>query len=144
MNLSQIPSALDYASPDAPRPKPWISVPLVMSLGVVVAAILIPAAFITPHFEQIFHDFKTDLPLITVLLLKTSRWVVNDWGWAYLLPIPVVVPILAASVARGGTRRTGLVMVVISLVVAALVLLLTVTALFAPLIVTIQSVSSHK
>jgi len=34
-------------------------------------------AFIVPKFEQIFKDFKTELPGITKLLLNISRWFAN-------------------------------------------------------------------
>jgi len=50
--------------------------------------------FVIPKFEQIFHDFKTDLPEITVILLKVSRWFATQYGWAYVLFSPIVVAVL--------------------------------------------------
>src|SRR5439155_467088 len=45
--------------------------------------------FVIPKFEQIFKDFKTDLPGITKLLLAISRWFANQYGWAYVLFSPI-------------------------------------------------------
>src|SRR3954466_8310227 len=37
--------------------------------------------FVIPKFEQIFKDFKTDLPGITKILLAFSGWFPNAYGW---------------------------------------------------------------
>src|SRR5216110_4007134 len=44
--------------------------------------------FVIPKFEQIFKDFGTKLPPITVVLLNISRWFANQYGWAYVLSFP--------------------------------------------------------
>src|SRR5438046_8858450 len=50
--------------------------------------------FVIPKFEQIFKDFKTDLPGITKILLAISRWFANDYGWAYVLFAPIGIMLI--------------------------------------------------
>jgi type IV pilus assembly protein PilC len=40
--------------------------------------------FIIPKFEQIFKEFKLNLPGVTQMLMATSRWFVKNW---FLLPV---------------------------------------------------------
>src|SRR5205085_7404085 len=62
---------------------------VVISIAVgVVSMIMI---FVIPKFQDIFKDFKTELPGITKILLSTSRWFANDYGWAYVLFSPIGV-----------------------------------------------------
>src|SRR3954452_1332281 len=60
--------------------------------------------FVIPKFEQIFKDFKTDLPGITKILLAVSRWFANDYGWAYVLfsPIAFMLLIRLIKISEGG------------------------------------------
>jgi type IV pilus assembly protein PilC len=60
--------------------------------------------FVIPKFEDIFRDFGTKLPPITVVLLKLSRWFANDYGWAYVIAFPIVVSMLIklAKMSEGG------------------------------------------
>src|SRR3954462_7323820 len=60
--------------------------------------------FVIPKFEQIFKDFKTDLPGITKILLAVSRWFANDYGWAYVLfrPIAVMLMMNLNRISEGG------------------------------------------
>src|SRR5712671_4317600 len=56
---------------------------VVISIAVgIVSMIMI---VVIPKFEDIFRDFHTALPGITMLLLDVSRWFANDYGWAYVL-----------------------------------------------------------
>src|SRR5215213_8113645 len=47
--------------------------------------------FVIPKFEEIFKDFKLDLPTPTKLLLAISRWFAKEYGWAYVIAFPFVV-----------------------------------------------------
>ncbi len=47
--------------------------------------------FIVPNFEKIFSDMQTQLPPITDMLIKTSRWFATGFGWVYLLATPLVL-----------------------------------------------------
>src|SRR4029453_1317581 len=60
---------------------------VVISIAVgIVSMIMI---FVIPKFEQIFKDFKTDLPGITQVLLAISGWLANDYGWAEVVFAPM-------------------------------------------------------
>src|SRR3954464_1151636 len=60
--------------------------------------------FVIPKFEQIFKDFKTELPAITKMLLAISRWFAQDYGWAYVLfaPIGFMLIIKLIKISEGG------------------------------------------
>src|SRR5450432_683719 len=82
---------------------------VVISIAVgIVSMIMI---FVIPKFEQIFKDFKTELPGITKLLLAVSRWFANDYGWAYVLfaPIGIVLLIKLIRISEGGKYAVDLV-----------------------------------
>jgi type IV pilus assembly protein PilC len=62
---------------------------VVISIAVgIVSMIMI---VVIPKFEDIFKDFKLDLPTPTKILLATSRWFANDYGWAYIIATPFVI-----------------------------------------------------
>src|SRR4051794_28295573 len=82
---------------------------VVISIAVgIVSMIMI---FVIPKFEQIFKDFKTELPAITKLLLAVSRWFANDYGWAYVLftPFAVFLLIKLIRISEGGKYGVDLV-----------------------------------
>lgn len=75
---------------------------VVISIAVgIVSMIMI---FVIPKFEEIFKDFGTKLPTITVVLLNISRWFANQYGWAYLIAFPFVMWLLLklAKMSEGG------------------------------------------
>ena len=62
---------------------------VVISIAVgIVSMIMI---VVIPKFEDIFKDFRLDLPTPTKILLATSRWFANDYGWAYIIAAPFVI-----------------------------------------------------
>jgi type IV pilus assembly protein PilC len=82
---------------------------VVISIAVgIVSMIMI---FVIPKFEQIFKDFKTELPGITKILLAVSRWFANDYGWAYVLfsPIAFILLIKLIRISEGGKYFVDLV-----------------------------------
>jgi type IV pilus assembly protein PilC len=82
---------------------------VVISIAVgIVSMIMI---FVIPKFEQIFKDFKTDLPGITQVLLAVSRWFANDYGWAYVLfaPIGIMLIIKLVRISEGGKYAVDMV-----------------------------------
>src|SRR3984957_3393052 len=82
---------------------------VVISIAVgIVSMIMI---FVIPKFKQIFKDFKTDLPEITVLLLVISRWFATQYGWAYVLFSPIIMAILIKLIrmSEGGKYAVDLV-----------------------------------
>src|SRR4051794_9084994 len=75
---------------------------VVISIAVgIVSMIMI---FVIPKFEDIFRDFGTKLPTVTVVLLNISRWFANQYGWAYVLAFPFVFISLIklAKMSEGG------------------------------------------
>jgi type IV pilus assembly protein PilC len=77
------------------------SVVIFIAVGI-VSMIMI---FVVPKFEQIFKDFKVQLPGVTQILVDSSRWLGAEYGWAYLIAVPFVL-IAGLKVLRmssGGT-----------------------------------------
>ncbi|HEX3355959.1 MAG TPA: type II secretion system F family protein [Tepidisphaeraceae bacterium] len=76
---------------------------VVISIAVgIVSMIMI---FVIPKFEQIFKDFKTDLPAVTQVLLAISRWFAPPTnGWAYVLfsPIGFALIVKLLRMSEGG------------------------------------------
>ncbi|MCY2953397.1 MAG: type II secretion system F family protein [Planctomycetota bacterium] len=68
--------------------------------------------FVVPKFEQIFKDFKVQLPDVTKVLLVLSRWFANDYGWVYLIAFPFVAVILLklAKMSDGGKYAVDVVL----------------------------------
>src|SRR5438552_10350748 len=76
------------------------AVVITIAIGI-VSMIMI---FVIPKFEQIFKDFKTELPGITKVLLAVSRWFANQYGWDYVLfsPIAAILIIKLIRISEGG------------------------------------------
>src|SRR4051812_16197291 len=82
---------------------------VVISIAVAIVSMIM--IFVIPKFEQIFKDFKTELPAITKLLLAISRWFANDYGWAYVLfaPIGIMLIIKLVRISEGGKYAVDMV-----------------------------------
>ncbi len=76
----------------------------IVVITIAVGIVSMIMIFVIPKFEQIFKDFKTDLPTITKVLLSISRWFANDYGWAYVLfaPIAFILLIKLIRISEGG------------------------------------------
>ncbi len=60
---------------------------------------------IVPSFQKIFADFGTSLPAMTVMLINTSKFVVNYW---YLLPgIPLSIWLALKLIRKFAAGRMG-------------------------------------
>src|SRR3954449_1809222 len=83
----------------------------IVVISIAVAIVSMIMIFVIPKFEQIFKDFKTDLPGITKILLAVSRWFANDYGWAYVLfaPIGIMLIIKLVRISEGGKYAVDLV-----------------------------------
>ena len=64
-------------------PAAVISFAVIIVLGIMI--------FIIPKFKDIFQSFGANLPAITVLLMSTSAWVKDQYGWAVILGAPLVI-----------------------------------------------------
>jgi len=61
--------------------------------------------WIVPRFTAIFKDFKTELPMMTQILVTSSKAVVNFW---YLLPgIPLAIWLLVKLIRKFQAGRMG-------------------------------------
>src|SRR5947207_8489791 len=78
----------------------YLAVVISIAVGVVTMIMI----FVIPKFQDIFKDFKVELPAITKMLLSISRWFANDYGWAYILAFPIVwgLMIKLAKMSEGG------------------------------------------
>ncbi len=63
------------------------SVVITFAVGIVTMIMIV----VVPKFEEIFRDFDTALPKVTVLLIDTSKWFVSGMppGWMVVLGSPI-------------------------------------------------------
>jgi len=82
---------------------------VVISIAIAIVSMIM--IFVIPKFEQIFKDFKTELPGITKVLLAVSRWFAQDYGWAYVLfaPIGIMLLVKLIRISEGGRYAVDLV-----------------------------------
>ena len=83
---------------------------VVISIAVAIVSLIM--IFVIPKFIQIFHDFKVDLPQITVILIDISLWFTPPTnGWAYVLFSPIIVMLLVRllRMSDGGKYAVDLV-----------------------------------
>jgi MSHA biogenesis protein MshG len=66
-----------------------------------VAAMAVVNIFVIPQFEKVFNSFRTELPLMTRILIGTSRFTVEWW------PAFAVGIVAAVFGFRSWTRSTG-------------------------------------
>ena len=98
---------IDAARDAAERERLWrpmFEKALYFLLLTVVAAVVMSFMMLrtVPAFEQLFWDFDTELPSLTMLVINISNWVV-DWGW--LLKPPCLV--MLAALMLGPTYSIG-------------------------------------
>jgi len=66
---------------------------VVITVAVVIVSVIM--VVVIPKFQTIFHDFKTELPGVTVVLLAVSHWFAPPTnGWAYVLCSPIIFMML--------------------------------------------------
>jgi type II secretory pathway component PulF len=139
------PIPIDYA-----RPEEQSLAKAITSVGLTIA-LAIPYTFVTflsfiavPKFELMFRDFRMELPWITIVFLRFSRWFQERFGWAILLAMVLGLPIV---IAQWRTRSPGRVYLRAALLVVLIVLfygamaLFAVAALIAPSMSLIESVN---
>jgi type IV pilus assembly protein PilC len=84
---------------------------------VITFAVLIVAGImiaVVPKFKEIFKDFGTELPAMTMLLMNISEWFVAGTeslpvpGWVYIIATPVVWILTAKLLRQSEAGRYGL------------------------------------
>ncbi len=121
------PPITSYYTPiSAPITSPLVG--LIISWSGLTLITIGAAVFVLPRYDQIFKDFKTNLPGTTVAVLAAGR-VIAGGGWVLLLPIPVVVPFALNSLTMNGRRGLGISVTALAwfLVIGSMI-----CALFAP------------
>ena len=74
-------------------------------IGVAVGILTYIMLEIVPEFEKMFKDFDLDLPVMTVLLMDVSNWVVRFW---YLIPgIPLSIWLTIKLIRKFKHGRIG-------------------------------------
>jgi len=83
----------------------------VVVISIAIGIVSMIMIFVIPKFEQIFKDFKVNLPPVTVALLVVSRWFANDYGWAYVIAFPFIfIAVLKlARMSEGGKYAVDIV-----------------------------------
>lgn len=61
--------------------------------------------FVVPRFQEIFRDFRTTLPALTVALMATADFIANDHGWAFVLGAPIAGLVLVRCIRATATGR---------------------------------------
>jgi len=104
------------------------TVVIMFAVGIVAGIMIV----VVPKFEQIFADFGTDLPGMTVFLINISNWFVEGTppGWAILLISPVAFILLAKLLRMSDAGRYGVDMVKLKLPVMGNILAKTAVARF--------------
>ena len=155
--IEREPTPLDYRSPQAAPTRGVFNEPACYAGLIVSLVLLLDLLFVVPRFETIFKDFGTKLPALTQWLLDASRWTSRGL-WIVFLVLPVAMGFLVARVQPvapepthpGETRlprrrRPGSWWIFrLAMLGILIIILVTVLALFLPMISLIQSVSAGK
>ncbi len=76
---------------------------VVVSFSVlIVTGIMI---FVIPKFQEIFKDFKTTLPTLTMYLLQTSDIIANHFGWLAIMGGPFAIFFLVKLIGKSKLGR---------------------------------------
>lgn len=91
-------------------------------ISIAVGVVTVIMIFVIPKFEQIFKDFKLELPAPTKLLLALSYFMAQQYGWAYVIAFPFVFTGLMRLIrmSEGGKYATDVLMLKIPILGAIL------------------------
>jgi type IV pilus assembly protein PilC len=65
--------------------------------------------FIIPRFQEMFEDFDVELPTMTLVLIRISHWVKNNYLFLLLTPVIFFVAVMLIRKNRGGRYVVDLV-----------------------------------
>ena len=74
---------------------------LTIAFGIVMGIMIV----VVPKFRDIFADIGSELPAVTEMLLNSSTWIVDDFGWAVIFGVPVGIIILTRIIRLSETGR---------------------------------------
>ena len=134
-------SPVDYETPEggSPHRAGVFDLNTFFRSAILVGAFIVIMLFVVPRFEDVFRDFKMELPETTKLLLATSRATAGGW-WVALLTIPPGLGFLVAQFGPAGRRlaRMG-----VMLLLGALVLFVAL-GIFMPMLAFFEAMSPKK
>jgi type IV pilus assembly protein PilC len=61
--------------------------------------------FVVPKFQEIFRDFRTSLPSLTVWLMALANFIARDFGWALILGLPFAAWLLIKFTGKSAGGR---------------------------------------
>ncbi|NLX14331.1 MAG: type II secretion system F family protein [Phycisphaerales bacterium] len=96
------------------------SVVITFAVGI-VAGIMIA---VVPKFKEIFQDFGTELPGVTMVLINISEWFISGTppGWVVLLFTPIVVVLLMKLLRKAQSGRYAVDMVMLKIPIMGAIL----------------------
>jgi hypothetical protein len=135
---------LDYRSASTVSPRPFIHVPLAAGLCLFAGVFTWLMVAVVPRFEEIFRDFGTKLPTLTVYVLIVSRAFGHDYGWLIVWALALAIPVAVARLRPWPPRRPGSgwgVSIFVTVLLIGLLLVLIYALLQLPFVTILQSVS---
>ncbi len=141
------PPPLEYARVEPRRPinvLPHITTALLTAACIALPMLIV--ILIVPRFEMVFKDFNTELPWITKLVLRISRWAANEYGWVVVFPLIVAAVLPGVLLDLHSTTGTGAriyrrVMVRLLLLAMLILVGIVIFACFMPMISLVESMS---
>lgn len=129
------PRPLEYAPQPAPGRR--FSRSIFIAAAAVCWGFLALFALVVPRFKQIYVDMHVRLAAPSQVMLDLSDLVLKGFGWAFLVVLPLVLAVLLRNFSiRGRWAR------LIFIVFYFTVVLLSILALFMPMISLIQGISA--
>lgn len=74
-------------------------------LTIAFSIVILIMMFVIPKFEEVFEDFDSELPQITVLLMNMSHWVAKEYGWLILTGVPMAIILILRLIRLSETGR---------------------------------------
>jgi len=74
---------------------------MTIALGIVMGIMIV----VVPKFKKIFGDLDTELPRVTEMLLEVSDWIAKQYGWAWIVGIPIGIVMLVRLIRLSESGR---------------------------------------
>lgn len=74
-------------------------------ISVAVIIVLLIMKYVIPQFVPVFDSFGGELPGITMLLLNMSDWIAYQWGWAWIIGVPIGIVLCFTLLRKSDSGR---------------------------------------
>ena len=92
------PRNIPYAQPPVLAKRPVTSIRQTVTLGAISLILIGELTYVVPAMEQVFKDFKSELPILTQMTLAASHFARNNFlAWPLFIAIPLFVPMLTTA-----------------------------------------------